>query len=583
VINIPRAPIKIKRKTFAVPTAGSKPRIVHITYNVKETTRITHSILEEKPARLYYFRHSEDIYPQNREENLALVRAKLPHCDIIEKVVDYVDYFQIIGTLAEIFTIEKAIPNTTIVINAGTGSKMVAIANLDAFRLWPVGVKLIYPYSMDYNPGRSMETHTGAMKAAHPPEFRLKIPEITLIKALQILYSLNYFDENGRKKGFATMNETRTRLKEFNVATNERHADRILKALRESWHFIHFNPADNPRQIFFTPRGKQFALIFRNFDSGLDLGDIKIHENDPPMEDLGQIEGFGPEIEWKGKVGDYIQVPLSVAQKNQNERIVHMVYLMNEEVRIMNPILNDPPAKLIYFHHQTDKKTDKYMPLKKDHISRIRAALPQLPIEEYGIDYVDYYQAITTVTGLIRRELAIPKTKIVINTGTGSKMIGMMNLDLFRLFPEHVILKYPYTRDYNTERPGDAPFHQGELFEAMIPQFEFEVPSKEIIRALKILDDLNQMPGSGAYRNSVPQQLWMEKLESAGLITTNATDETVRRSALDNQLHRGILDPLEKEWEFVKSVKLKTKKGKDIKITDEGRKFIGVFRNLDLD
>ena len=107
------------------------------------------------------------IISNSRKKNIANIRLATPDCEIQEIAVNYVNYFDIIGRLSEIIKNEMQMPDTCIIINVGTGSKMIAIANMDAYRIWPEHMFVIYPYSSDYKPERPSPAHDGAMKAAN--------------------------------------------------------------------------------------------------------------------------------------------------------------------------------------------------------------------------------------------------------------------------------------------------------------------------------------------------------------------------------------------------------------------------------
>ena len=162
---------RVVRHRFRIDIDTKDARLIHICYNGQETTRITDAIIEEKPTKLYYLHHVADIYLQYRDQNLDLIRKTFPSIEIEAQEVDYVSYFSIIGELIRIFKQEFKIPKTKIIINLGSGSKMVACANMDIFRIFPENVALIYPYSKDYHPERIGSAHEGAMHAARPPEF----------------------------------------------------------------------------------------------------------------------------------------------------------------------------------------------------------------------------------------------------------------------------------------------------------------------------------------------------------------------------------------------------------------------------
>jgi hypothetical protein len=259
-------------------------RKIHIVYNAKEERRILSPIFREKPDIIYYFHHegdNVDINEPSRIRNLIEIRKKLPECTIIEDAVSYVDYYAVIGKLARIFSQEQD-QDTQITINLGTGSKMVALANNDAHRLW--GGRLTYPYSLDYDPsGKS--THTGKIRAAQLPNLEFRTPTIHLIKALQILYWLMTHDRHGREdRNFVVQKEWQTAIYEtYHIHSVLNNPDPRRKGssqitslnrifvvpLRDIWKYITQTKVGRGYHIYFTDNGLKVAKIFMNYDYGL--------------------------------------------------------------------------------------------------------------------------------------------------------------------------------------------------------------------------------------------------------------------------------------------------------------------------
>ncbi len=176
---------------------------VHIVFNKKEEKRITDPILEERPDIVHYFDFKQgrrkDKYPGYMEKNLALIQTQLPECEIIKDSLSYVNYFKIVSNIARIikFCIDKDEP-ILISINLGTGSKLLAIAVISAYRYWfkllemntKVRLNIIYPYGPNYNPERDGATHTGDMEMSYLPDLEIKPPKKELIQAILLIYEI---------------------------------------------------------------------------------------------------------------------------------------------------------------------------------------------------------------------------------------------------------------------------------------------------------------------------------------------------------------------------------------------------------
>ncbi len=262
-------------------------RKVHITYNAQEKKRITGPILSDEPDVLYYICHSgkiEDIFLNHKKMNLEMIKNNLKDCKIIEKKVDYVNYYDIIANLAKIISSENAVSKNnnkevSFTINMGTGSKMVAIANIDANRLWD-NIKLIYPYSLDYDPSAE-SAHSGIMYSAEPPEFKFNKPSIELIKTMQILYWLMLHDKFKRKRDFILQRDWQDAIFHIymirSVKKNENPRDRdtsekmslnraIISPLTDKWKFIYREKQGRDYKIYFTDAGLKMVRVFMNYN-----------------------------------------------------------------------------------------------------------------------------------------------------------------------------------------------------------------------------------------------------------------------------------------------------------------------------
>lgn len=269
---------------------------VHFTYNARENERIVDPILSEKPNSLYYFHFDDgnrsDINLKYQSENLEAIEKALPKCEIHKIGINYVDYYQIISKLAKIISDEQLAHGNHEVrfqINLGTGSKMVAIANMDAHRLWP-NIDIIYPYSEEYDP-TAETTHSGSMKGAEPPKFEFKHPGLKILKSIQILYVLRDTEDNfGHKHDYVKQsdlayyvydvfqilkvksNEDPRKLQSSQLMQLKR---RIIDRLDKNWGFITREKVGRDYHIFFTEKGEKMAKVFINYNYGIDL--TRIH------------------------------------------------------------------------------------------------------------------------------------------------------------------------------------------------------------------------------------------------------------------------------------------------------------------
>jgi hypothetical protein len=281
-----------KKSSKLSPNTNDGGRIVHIMFNVNEHERIINPILTQGPDTVYYFHYEgeiQDVHPEFLKKNLETIRQHLPSTEIIEIGVNYTDYYAIIGNFAEILSKEQKRHTKRVTINLGTGSKMVAVAVMDAERLWGKrhNIELIYQYTKDYNPKRTEGAHLGALLSANLPKFAFEKPNDLLIKSLQILNFLMKHDPHQRMRQFVplrdwleavvdkykliTVTENETERKELQ-SKYTRMKKKIVEPLESKWGLIFEERVGKKAyNIKFTDAGKNFIKVFEKYDLGLDL------------------------------------------------------------------------------------------------------------------------------------------------------------------------------------------------------------------------------------------------------------------------------------------------------------------------
>lgn len=581
------------RRRFRIDIDTKDARIIHICYNGQETTRITDAILEEKPVKVYYLHHIADIYLEYREKNLELIRKTIPLSEIEEREVDYASYFSITGELTKIFEQEFKIPKTVIIINLGTGSKMVACANMDMYRIYPDNIGLIYPYSKDYHPERIGSSHEGAMHAARPPEFKYKIPSPEVIRGLQVLYSLCRAPRFGEKHWFTYVGDWETRWKravdqyitehmkkcdthqEYEIESNRvkdhHNSQRILRLLESEWDLIR---QEDRQKISITIKGKNMMGVFRNFDYGLNLDKLErefISSEDQKSRIQQEI------LDFDGPIGKFIDDDGLIYKRK-----VQIIFNVKEHDRITAPILQDKPDCIYYFSFKSSSVPDLYSDYKTQNIETIRKGLPkdhQCEIIEDIVDYVDYYAIIGKMAGIFSKELKKePKTRIAINLGTGSKMCAIAVMDAYRFWPQNIVPFYLFSRDYNTKR--DAPFHIGDMFRAEVPKFKLKAPEPELIQMMQVLGKSIENPKEETKTQYAYQINWQNNMLKSGILHEPKTPKEKvrgRQSAIKN-IMKSDREKL-KKWDYI----TETKEGNQVRInlTDLGKKMLKIFQNYD--
>lgn len=257
---------------------------IHVVFNAKEHGRITEYVVRSKADRVYYFSHyspeQSDKNESNQRHNLEVLRETLPSAEVIERRVNYTDYFAIIQAISKIVRDEREKnPNNQIFINLGTGSKITAIAGLDAAKLW--AFRPYYVYSHDYDPERN-PVHAGEMQLFEIPQFKIDRPDPVLVKALKIIAELGKKNQGMYKKTFIETLDKRGLLvvnsqsKRGNNQTRRKSAlymaanHQFLDPLETNWHYIEVSDRRRNQKIFLTEKGREALKIFKFYSGAPD-------------------------------------------------------------------------------------------------------------------------------------------------------------------------------------------------------------------------------------------------------------------------------------------------------------------------
>ncbi|TFF94631.1 MAG: hypothetical protein EU543_00810 [Promethearchaeota archaeon] len=260
---------------------------IHLVFNSREKDRITKPILDHPPNKLYYFTaYIRDTGQKDQnlsylEQNIELLKNKLPQLEIIQKEVDYANYIEVIQEISKIIKDEREEnPNCEIYINVGSGSKLTGIASVEAAKLWDCDI--YYVYSTDYNPSGEGPEHKGEMILIEPLTFPLKKPKELYIKILKLIDKLiqeryKGKDYNEKKKKFIYKKDLVEQLYKEKVLTlqNKNKDERKLKAskymnskkylnrLNSELNYINVSDHKRNKKIYLTKEGKEVLQIFR--------------------------------------------------------------------------------------------------------------------------------------------------------------------------------------------------------------------------------------------------------------------------------------------------------------------------------
>jgi hypothetical protein len=264
-------------------------RIIQIAFNSREKARITEPILKHQPHKLYYFTAiiretgQTDEHLSYFKENCELLEQRLPNLEIIKREVDYTNYIEIIQEISKIIRNErKENPESEIFINVSSGSKITAIASVEAANLWECNI--YYVYSTEYNPSSEGPEHKGEMIIKTPMTFPLKKPKKIYIKILQLIQKLiegRYKGKNYDKNQPQFMYKKNLIKELFNrelitlqhknkderklQASKYMKSQKYLRPMERELHFIRISDNKRNKKIFITDEGKEVLDIFKYY------------------------------------------------------------------------------------------------------------------------------------------------------------------------------------------------------------------------------------------------------------------------------------------------------------------------------
>ncbi|MHA1819080.1 MAG: HFX_2341 family transcriptional regulator domain-containing protein [Promethearchaeota archaeon] len=266
-------------------------KTVIIMYLGPEIDRLVVPIVRFKAERVYVFvfanKKKDKYYQKYRDNVYPKIIDALPNVEIIEKEENLLDYYHLINVISEIVKKEREEdPHCKILINTATGPVITVLVNVDASRLWDLG--LFYVYSHDFEAGRYPE-HKGEMIIIFPPTFPIIKPKWEYIEILRMM--LNYFIEKDNKgeKDVSTddyIYKTKLMQKAFSnkivdyVPKQESDSnDKRKKNAGEHMAFkqkimtpmikenlIRTEKESRNVKIFFTERGLKIARIFKSYN-----------------------------------------------------------------------------------------------------------------------------------------------------------------------------------------------------------------------------------------------------------------------------------------------------------------------------
>jgi len=252
---------------------------IHIVFNSEEKKRITDPIIQSKPNKLYYFKadpsklKSADEFESYFKENSETLKKKIPTLEIITKLIDFTDYFQIIQEISRLVKEERTKnEKCKIYINMGAGSKLTAIASVEAAKIWNLETYYVYSQEVSLKKGPK---HGGEMIVNPIKGFPIQKPPENLIKVLKVMekmmglgkkfvYKKSFLYEL-KKEGLLKLitenpDQKKNKSSEY-MALNQRFLNPLEKQLK----FINVSDDKRNKKISLTEEGLNILKIFKYY------------------------------------------------------------------------------------------------------------------------------------------------------------------------------------------------------------------------------------------------------------------------------------------------------------------------------
>lgn len=229
---------------------------------------------------------------------------------------------------------------------------------------------------------------------------------------------------------------------------------------------------------------------------------------------------------------------------------IHIASVGFEFRRVTDPLIQMQADKVYLISYSKDDDATKYFSQIKKELSQ---NYKHIQVKEVFLNIWDFLECIEEFRKIIQKEKG---NHIYINVSTGTKitaMAGMLSCELWGASPYYAKVWYRS----ETEQVDEV---------NRLPVYDIKKP-KDIL--MKILNMLKSH--GGVMRKSK----MIDELEEMKLIRkTDGEGKDLQGPAKHSQL-RALLDPLEREWEFIK-VEASGRKS-EVSITEQGETALRIF------
>lgn len=236
---------------------------------------------------------------------------------------------------------------------------------------------------------------------------------------------------------------------------------------------------------------------------------------------------------------------------------VHISPIGYEFRRATEPLIKMQADKVYLITYRQDDDAAKFFAQVKKELAQ---NYKHIRVEEVFIDIWNLYECIEKFREIILKEKG---NHIYVNVSTGTKITaiaGMLAAMLWKAIPYYAPVSYPPSKEIK------IPSTEHVEVPDLLPVYDMIKPDKEIMLVLSLLK---------SHGGIMKKSHLIEKLEESGEIKIR--DEKIIKltpAAKHSQL-RAILDPMEKEWHFIKIES--SGRRSEIIITEQGETALKIF------
>jgi len=240
---------------------------------------------------------------------------------------------------------------------------------------------------------------------------------------------------------------------------------------------------------------------------------------------------------------------------------IHIVPVGFEFRRVTEPLIRMQADKVYLISYRKDDDATKYF-------SQIKKELSQnyrhIQVKEVFFDIWNFLECIEAFRKIIQAEKG---NHIYINVSTGTKITaiaGMISCMLWGAYSYYAPIQY-WAKE--SKVPPTEYVHDSD----MLPVYDIKKPKDSLMRILSLLQS-----NGGVMRKSKI----IDELEEMKMIRKTDEDGRELKGPAKHSQLRALLDPLEKEWNFVK-VEASGRRS-EVFITEQGKTALRIFGHENL-